>query len=136
MIKCKDTGEICQTYQDYLQSEHWKLLKQRYKASRLHQFCISCGTYENLDMHHKTYKRIGCEYLGDLTPLCRNCHTNTHKAIKTDSSIKLWKAHKKVKTLNKKDFKRLWFKELKKKGRKKKRRSKKFLELNRNTHQT
>jgi hypothetical protein len=37
-----------------------------------------------------------------------------------NKSVGLWVAHRKIKTLNKKEFKKLWFSELKKKGKKKK----------------
>lgn len=29
-VICKDTGEVCTTYSEYLASRHWKSVKQRY----------------------------------------------------------------------------------------------------------
>ena len=36
-----------------------------------------CGETD-VDLHHKTYERIGSELLTDLEPLCRPCHNALH----------------------------------------------------------
>ncbi len=67
------------TYQEYLGSDHWKDVRKRFWASRLHDGkCNICKQNGKLEVHHKTYKRIGQEYLGDLILLCRECHQDTH----------------------------------------------------------
>ena len=77
--KCTDTGEVCYSYQDYLRSEHWANLKRRYRHSKLEKCCFVCGATDRpIEFHHRTYKRIGAEWLQDIVPLCRGCHELTH----------------------------------------------------------
>ena len=40
-------------------------------------FCRACGA-TTVDLHHKTYERLGCELLSDLQALCRDCHATAH----------------------------------------------------------
>jgi hypothetical protein len=63
-------------YADYLRSSHWARKKAEYRASELPQACM-CGE-ENVQLHHKTYERIGAELLTDLEPLCGRCHAAVH----------------------------------------------------------
>jgi hypothetical protein len=70
------------TYNQYLQSDHWKNVKYRYWKSGLIKCCGVCGAKENLDLHHKSYKRIGNERLSDLIPLCRTHHYELHEKLK------------------------------------------------------
>ena len=82
------------SYLDYLESDHWKDMKARYRASvrpepgyreqGLPQTCIVCRDV-NVDLHHKTYQRLGEEKLTDLVPLCRNHHDQLH-----DEGLNLW----------------------------------------------
>lgn len=62
-------------YRDYLRSAHWRALKARYRESGRPQDCYLCGEKKGLALHHLTYDRLGCEFLTDLVPLCRPCHT-------------------------------------------------------------
>lgn len=65
-------------YPAYLRSPHWQRIRALYKECTLEpQDCI-CGATEGLHLHHMTYERIGAENLGDLTPLCANCHNMIH----------------------------------------------------------
>jgi hypothetical protein len=64
-------------YSVYLKSPHWRRLKARYKRER--PWVCLCGECLLLDLHHKTYERIGRERLDDLQPLCRGCHTTVHQ---------------------------------------------------------
>src|SRR4051794_24043327 len=48
------------TYLEYLESDHWKALKNRYRNSGLPQQCLICHD-RNVDLHHRTYKRVGHE---------------------------------------------------------------------------
>jgi hypothetical protein len=64
------------SYVAYLNSPHWKRMRQRYRASDLPQVCV-CGE-EEVHLHHTTYERVGDEDLGDLTPLCARCHNLVH----------------------------------------------------------
>lgn len=91
------------TYDQYLQSEHWKQLKDKFYLSKLCKYeCYACGSTKELNLHHKTYKRIGHEKLNDLVLLCEDCHKKAHKyANKYKNSPKagkaLYKSAKKVK---------------------------------------
>lgn len=60
-------------YQKYLQSEHWQGVKARMRASKYLRLCYVCGSAGPLDLHHKSYKRLGSERLNDLIWLCRRC---------------------------------------------------------------
>jgi len=64
-------------YNKYLKSRMWKLLRGRvllrdnYKC----QF-KGCRQYNNLQVHHKTYKRFGDERMSDLITYCKHHHLN------------------------------------------------------------
>jgi hypothetical protein len=65
-------------YADYLQTDHWK--EKRKKALRFANFkCQICNGSKDLNVHHRTYERLGNELLGDLTVLCVDCHAIFHK---------------------------------------------------------
>lgn len=67
------------TYQEYLDSPHWKDIRKRFWASKLHDNkCGICGNKEALQVHHKTYQRIGNEKLHDFELLCGKCHKGLH----------------------------------------------------------
>lgn len=87
-------------YSTYLLSQHWQDVRLRYRNSKLPQNCYICKSSNNLNLHHKTYKRLGHERLNDLMYLCRDCHELTHKflKIKTGNKINLWNAAKKLKS--------------------------------------
>jgi 5-methylcytosine-specific restriction endonuclease McrA len=65
-------------YADYLRTRHWQALRARYRASGLPWRCARCGWTGKLDLHHRTYERLGRERLTDLEPLCRHCHDREH----------------------------------------------------------
>lgn len=65
------------SYNEYLRSSHWAGLKVRFRASDQLQACV-CGEEEGLQLHHKTYERVGNELLDDLVLLCRGCHEAVH----------------------------------------------------------
>ena len=71
----KDNGI---TYSEYLSTAHWKELRERKLASKTSYRCYACGKRSGLELHHKTYKRIGKEWLNDVIWLCRDCHESTH----------------------------------------------------------
>jgi 5-methylcytosine-specific restriction endonuclease McrA len=96
-IACK-TGEVANTYRDFLKSNHWRMTRSRYWKSKLPKVCGCCGTSDKpLELHHKTYKRIGMERLNDLILLCRECHQGTHDVHSENNNKNLWSSHKKFK---------------------------------------
>lgn len=64
-------------YVVYLQSDHWQTTRKAALARALHR-CQVCNRDKNLDVHHRTYERVGREDAADLTVLCRDCHSLFH----------------------------------------------------------
>jgi len=83
---CKDTGEVAFTYSEYLKTNHWRLLKERYKESNYIQVCAMCGR-GRVEYHHRTYKNMGNENLNDIIPLCRKHHGECHCDKKVEAYI-------------------------------------------------
>ena len=87
-IYCEDTGESAKDYEAYLQTRHWRALRQkiiqRYggECQRCHDIVGEAG-----HVHHKTYKRLGREKIDDLTLYCNKCHKTIHKARVSDRDI-------------------------------------------------
>lgn len=68
-------------YEDYLLSDHWKVIKKR-KIKQANYQCEVCGEDEiMLQVHHKHYDNLGCEKDEDLAVLCPHCHQDVHKII-------------------------------------------------------
>jgi hypothetical protein len=66
------------SYPDYLLTPEWQ--EKRKKALRFAGFrCQLCNSSERLNVHHRTYERLGCELLGDLFTLCNDCHAIFHQ---------------------------------------------------------
>lgn len=64
-------------YEFYLRSPEWR--KRRDTALRLAGFrCQRCQSKRELQVHHKTYERLGEELDDDLEALCRSCHEGHH----------------------------------------------------------
>lgn len=85
------------SYKAYLLTDHWKDVRKRYWKSKLHNHtCYACGSKQNLQVHHKTYKRIGQEYLRDLCLLCGDCHRQAHQIEKTRDKGILYGAAKRL----------------------------------------
>jgi 5-methylcytosine-specific restriction endonuclease McrA len=64
-------------YADYLESAAWLALRER-AIERDGRRCRLCNGQRELQVHHRTYERIGHERLDDLTTLCRRCHKRYH----------------------------------------------------------
>ncbi len=89
-------------YQEYLQTEHWKDLKRRVHEQMRRRFgfsrCYICRTTDGLQLHHRTYKRVGHEHLKDVGFFCGACHAKVHKRLssKKSSRTNLWNIAKKM----------------------------------------
>jgi hypothetical protein len=62
-----------QRYFERVRSPEWRGLKahlMRYRGNR----CERCGDYVPLELHHKSYDRLGNERASDLELVCRACH--------------------------------------------------------------
>lgn len=69
------------SYQDYLASDHWQETRAR-ALDRAMWRCQVCNTPRSqsiLDVHHRTYERLGAELPEDLAVLCRECHSLFHE---------------------------------------------------------
>jgi len=64
-------------YVEYLQTEHWRLIRAiaLYWAGYR---CQVCNGTNHLEGHHRTYERLDCERPSDVTILCADCHTLFH----------------------------------------------------------
>lgn len=67
-------------YLDYLASDEWY---QRAKEARerARWRCELCSARSALEVHHKSYERLGCERNSDLIVLCARCHRLFHGVL-------------------------------------------------------
>jgi phage terminase large subunit GpA-like protein len=84
-------------YRKYLKSKHWKLMRE-IALERCHFKCICCASTNNLQVHHKSYKRIQAERISDVVVVCQKCHTLIHEQVKdkTLPRMNTWSAVKKI----------------------------------------
>jgi len=82
-------------YDDYIHSKAWQQVRARYEAKYPKQ-CYICDGQEKIHLHHKTYKRLGNERLGDLCWLCEECHAIIHNIVNQQhhGALTLWDAAK------------------------------------------
>ena len=71
-------------YPSYLVSEEWAE-RRAIMLNRADYHCQLCNSRESLQVHHKTYKRIGRERISDLLVLCSDCHAVQHGRVSTTS---------------------------------------------------
>lgn len=65
-------------YRLYLQSEQWNARRQAV-LKRARNRCQECRKKRRpLEVHHRTYERIGAEWDEDLEALCWECHRGKH----------------------------------------------------------
>jgi hypothetical protein len=66
------------TYEEYLKTTWWRARREavlRYRGER----CEQCGGDWRLQLHHRTYERLGRERPEDVELLCRYCHLEEHR---------------------------------------------------------
>jgi len=65
-------------YQSYINGSRWRNNPARLAELEASGFrcrtCHASGADVWLEVHHRTYERLGCELVGDLTALCEDCH--------------------------------------------------------------
>lgn len=66
-------------YLAYLNSPDWRRTRNR-KLAEAKWTCERCLSRRDLNVHHKTYVRLGMELMADLEVLCFTCHNGHHKA--------------------------------------------------------
>jgi 5-methylcytosine-specific restriction endonuclease McrA len=70
-------------YQEYLFSDEWR--SKALEAKRKARFeCALCASVGPLEVHHRTYARIGHEAPTDLIVLCEKCHRRHHGFLAAD----------------------------------------------------
>jgi len=90
----KDTWQVREEtevdYSTYLCSEHWLALRKKLMSRKAHQYCRVCLSTSSLELHHRTYKRIGNGDERDVIAVCRGCHQEIHDwAKKSGRSVRL-----------------------------------------------
>lgn len=66
-------AEHRERYERYLDSPEWR--ERRAVAIRkAGGRCQVCNGPDRLEVHHRTYERLGSEMEDDLTVLCHDCH--------------------------------------------------------------
>ena len=85
------TDELRRRHRTYLGSRQWKDTRERV-VYRSNLSCERCGavfgTARGLDVHHKTYERVGCEHDDDLEVLCATCHRQADGERATDAQAR------------------------------------------------
>ena len=66
-----------EAYGIYLQSEGWRQRRDEAVAQAKGR-CQLCNSSKHLNVHHRTYERLGRERAANLTVLCRACHEHFH----------------------------------------------------------
>lgn len=65
------------TYRSFISSPSWRQSRAKLKELKAARYrCRLCnaGKAAQLEVHHRTYARLGHERVSDLTALCRECH--------------------------------------------------------------
>ena len=75
--RCRAEAFRAMPYAAYLKTEHWQTAARRARERARHR-CQLCNDGEKLDVHHRTYERLGHEEDEDLTVLCSTCHERFH----------------------------------------------------------
>jgi len=69
------------SYREYLRSPQWQR-KRKGALKRAGNRCQLCNSPARLQVHHRTYDRIGNEAPDDLIVLCSVCHKTFHETRK------------------------------------------------------
>ena len=65
-------------YAGYLRTQEW-LRRRIVHLQACNYRCQLCNGNERLQVHHRTYERVGCEQWSDLVVLCSECQTLFHQ---------------------------------------------------------
>jgi 5-methylcytosine-specific restriction endonuclease McrA len=68
-----DKPWLSDEYRAYLDSPAWKATREAALKRARHR-CAVCSLGHGLEVHHRTYERLGAEAWGDMIVLCRTCH--------------------------------------------------------------
>lgn len=76
-------------YEAYLASAEWQVTRARFYAETGERSCRACGSASRVELHHRTYERLGRERHVDFAPLCRPCHAAVHRIAKHRRDLSL-----------------------------------------------
>lgn len=65
-------------YERYIGSERWAMRREAFFSTH-ERVCAACGTRDEIQVHHRTYARMGQELDGDLVALCQAHHSFVHQ---------------------------------------------------------
>jgi hypothetical protein len=65
-------------YELYLTTDAWQM-RRRYLIAQAGNRCRLCNDTGTLQLHHRTYGRVGHERPEDLIVLCKPCHEHFHR---------------------------------------------------------
>ena len=65
-------------YETYINSTAWERRRGLF-FTKHPKVCVTCGSEEKIQLHHKTYDRMGRERDSDLMALCEFCHSTLHR---------------------------------------------------------
>jgi 5-methylcytosine-specific restriction endonuclease McrA len=69
-------------YEEYLQTTEWRVRANDAKQRAKWQCALCCST-KALEVHHRTYERLGRERSDDLIVLCWRCHRRHHGTLQS-----------------------------------------------------
>jgi 5-methylcytosine-specific restriction endonuclease McrA len=73
-------------YKSYISSTNWSANPARLAELKAAGFrCRTCNDGRDqaqLEVHHRTYERLGHEHVGDLTTLCSECHRDITDSLR------------------------------------------------------
>jgi hypothetical protein len=69
-------------YDAYLRSDLWLDFRKKFFSSKAPKACAVCGA-ARVQLHHRTYERLGREKIGDVIPLCDDHHRAVHGRLDT-----------------------------------------------------
>lgn len=73
-------------YEEYLKTPEWRKRRNAF-LGRKGWHCERCGRKVDLQVHHRSYARLGSERDEDLEALCRDCHEGHHYSYSQQTNI-------------------------------------------------
>lgn len=67
-------------YREYLRSPEWRETRAAALVRAGHACSLDATHVEHLEVHHRSYTRLGAELAQDIVVLCRDCHRLHHRA--------------------------------------------------------
>ena len=67
------------SYREYLRSPEWRGTRAAALERAGHCCSLDVTHTDGLEVHHRTYERLGCELATDVVVLCHACHALHHK---------------------------------------------------------